>query len=161
MDQHSLRCIRRKTKILDDLARFDGNVSRLCGHYGISRDTYYRWKKQLELKGKTALVDSKPCPENPKLRTSKPIEEQIIHLRTTYHFGPQRIAWYLARYHDIKISASGVRGVLLRNGLGLLPKSAKKRSPGPHFKLYDKQEPGHTSEHCCVSHGHRKDYSKD
>ena len=61
MEQHSLRCIRRKTRILDDLERFDGNVSRLCGHYGISRDTFYRWKKQREANGNIALVDSKPC----------------------------------------------------------------------------------------------------
>jgi transposase InsO family protein len=142
LEQHSLRCIRRKTRILDDLERFDGKVSRLCGHYGISRDTFYRWKKQRETKGDIALVDSKPCPANPKLRTPQPIEDQI-HIRKTYHFGPQRIAWYLGRYHEIKISPSGVRGVLLRNGLGLLPSSAKKRSPGPHFKLYEQQVPGH------------------
>jgi hypothetical protein len=34
--------------------------------------------------------------------------EKVLHLRRTYHLGPIRIVWYLARYHDIKISDAGV-----------------------------------------------------
>ena len=33
---------------------------------------------------------------------------KIIHLRKTYHFGPQKISMYLKRYHDIQVSTSGV-----------------------------------------------------
>ena len=36
------------------------------------------------------------------------IVEKVLHLRKTYHLGPMRIVWYLARYHDIKISGAGV-----------------------------------------------------
>ena len=62
-------------------------------------------------------MNSEQCPENPKLRAPADIEEKIIHLRTTYHLGQLRIAWYLDRYHGIKISSTGVREVLLRHGL--------------------------------------------
>ncbi len=50
---------------------------------------------------------------------------------------------YLKRYHDLTIETIGVRGVLLRNGLNRLPRNTKKRSPGPHYQLYEKQVPGH------------------
>ena len=54
------------------------------------------------------LINSKPCPENPKLRTPLPIEEKILYPRRNYHFGQVRISGYLARYHDIKISGVGI-----------------------------------------------------
>ena len=50
---------------------------------------------------------------------------------------------YLERYHDIKISGSGVRWVLVRHGMNRLPRNTKRRSPGPHYKRYEKQVPGH------------------
>lgn len=51
-------------------------------------------------------------------------------------------SWYLARYHDIKVSSGGVRNVLLRNGLNRLPANQRKRSI-KEFKRYEKQVPGH------------------
>lgn len=64
--------IRRKLKVLNDLTRL-GNVSRLCRHYGISRQSYYDWKKAYEKMGEQGLINSKPCPENPRLRIVAPI----------------------------------------------------------------------------------------
>lgn len=58
-----------------------------------------------------------------------------------YHLGQQRISWYLARYHGIKISPAGVWHVLKRNGMNRLPRNAKKRTV--QTKQYEKQIPGH------------------
>ena len=69
-------------------------------------------------------------------------EKLIIYLRQNYHLGQQRISWYLERYHDIKVSSSGVYSVLCRNGLNRLPKNQRKRSM-KQFKRYEKQVPGH------------------
>ncbi len=143
MNKEALRDIKRKKKILTDLQRFDFNITRLCGYYGISRDTFYRWKKQLENDGEVALINSKPCPQNPKLRTPKHIEDMVIKIRKEHHLGPQRISWYLERYFEIKLSQAGVRKILVRNNLRLLPKNISRRSPGPKFKLYSQEIPGH------------------
>jgi transposase len=134
------RDIKRKLRILAEGGE-RGNVSHTCRRFGISRDTFYRWKREYAACGEAALVNSKPCPENPKLRTPADIEEKIIHLRTTYHLGQLRIAWYLDRYHGIKISSTGVRQVLLRHGLNRLPKNAKPRTV--QTTRYEKQVPGH------------------
>ena len=40
--------------------------------------------------------------------------EKIVWLRKHYHFGPAKIAMYLARYHDVTISISGVWRILKR-----------------------------------------------
>jgi hypothetical protein len=69
-------------------------------------------KRAYAAHGERGLINSKPCPKNPKLRTPLPIEEKILYLRRNYHFGQVRISWYLARYHDIKISSGGVYKVL-------------------------------------------------
>lgn len=134
--------IRKKLKVFK-YAEEIKNVSKTCRYFGISRDTYYRWQKSYRLHGEKGLIDSKPCPENPKLRIPKEIEEKILYIRKNYHFGQLRISWYLTRYHGIKVSENGVRSVLLRHGLNQLPKNSQKRSPGPEFKRYEKRVPGH------------------
>jgi transposase InsO family protein len=91
--------------------------------------------------GEKGLVNSKPCPENPKLRIPASVEEKILYLRKTYHFGSQRISWYLDRYHGIKVSDSGVYNVLKRHGMNRLPDRRKARVV-PSIR-YEKQVPGH------------------
>lgn len=138
----SKRDIKRKLAVLN-YAKETGNVIKACRHFGISKTIFYKWKAKYASEGEKGLINKKPCPENLKLRTPKYIEDLIVHLRATYHFGPARIAMYLSRYHQIKISSSGVRWVLVRLGMNRLPRNAKKRSPGPQIKRYEKQEPGH------------------
>jgi transposase InsO family protein len=134
------RDIKRKLRVLN-YAKDIGNISKACRYFGISRETFYLWKRAYERFGEKALINSKPCPENPKLRTPPEIEEKILHLRRKYHLGQLRISWYLQRYHGIKISSGGVYGVLKRNGLNRLPQNAKKRTV--LTKRYEKQVPGH------------------
>lgn len=141
MSPKELSDIRRKLKVLNH-GKENGNITMTCRYFGVSRETYYKWKRDYEARGEKALINSKPCPQNPKLRIPAHIEEKILHLRTTYHLGQQRIAWYLKRYHDIKVSPAGVWAVLKRNGLNKLPQNQRKRSM-EQFKRYEKQVPGH------------------
>jgi transposase InsO family protein len=140
MTQVEQRDISRKLRILNH-AKESGNVSRTCRSFGISRETFYQWKRAHERDGERALVNSKPCPQNPKLRTPVHIEEKILYLRRTYHLGQLRIAWYLQRYHDIKVSSGAVYNVLVRHGLNRLPRNAQKRTV--MWQRYEKQAPGH------------------
>jgi transposase InsO family protein len=133
--------VHHKLKILA-YAREHKNVSKTCRFFGISRESYYKWKRDYAREGEKALVNSKPCPQNPKIRVPKQVEELIIYLRTNYHLGQLRISWYLMRYHGIKVSNSGVYSVLKRNGLNRLPDNQRKRSM-VSFKRYEKQVPGH------------------
>lgn len=141
MSTKAQREINHKLRIFEHATK-NKNISFTCRYFGISRDTFYRWKKNYKDKGEQGLINSKPCPENPKLRIPLPIEEKILYLRKTYHFGQLRISWYLNRYHGIKISASGVYQVLKRNDLNRLPQNQRKRSI-PEIKRYEKQVPGH------------------
>lgn len=142
MNRQAERDIRRKTKVLEAV-KLSGNVSHTCRKYGISRDTYYRWKRQYETGGVEALVNSKPCPENSKIRVAKIIEDKILYVRREFGLGQQRISWYLQqRYYDLAVSSSGVCSVLKRHGINRLPPGSPKRSPNT-FKRYEKTVPGH------------------
>ena len=99
-------------------------------------------EKAYDSHGDDGLINSKPCPENPTLRVPKDIEEAILYVRNEFQLGPLRISWYLARYKNMIVSQSGVRGVLLRHGLNKLPRNTRKRSPAT-FKRYEKLVPGH------------------
>ena len=44
-------------------------------------------------------------------------------LRHDHHFGPGKISMYLARYHDVTISDSGVWRIVKRTDLNRLPAS--------------------------------------
>jgi transposase len=141
MDRQAQRDIRRKLNCLQ-FAQERGSNVLACRKFGVSKSSFYRWKAGYREKGEAGLINSKPCPENLRLRTPAPIEEKILHLRRRYHFGPDRIAWYLERYHQIKISGKGVYYVLKRHGMNRLPQNCRKRSI-PSYKRYEKQVPGH------------------
>ena len=99
------RDIRRKLRIIKHAEEI-GNVSKACRYFGISRSTYYVWKQRCAQLGEVGLINSKPCPENPTLRVAIEVEEKVLYLRKTYHLGPQRIFWYIQRYHkELKVSA--------------------------------------------------------
>ena len=66
------------------------NVSKVYRYLGISRRNYYQWKRAYGQQGEKTLINSKPCPQNLKLRIPQAIEDLILHLRTTYHMGQLR-----------------------------------------------------------------------
>jgi len=140
---HAQRDIRRKLAALRH-AQETRNVSKTCRFFGISRQALYEWKRAYQTGGETALINRKPgCPPGTSpLRTPPSIEEKILHLRRRYHFGPQRIAWYLERYHGITITGGGVYSVLCRHGMNRLPRNQRSRSI-PTYRRYEKQVPGH------------------
>ena len=131
---------RRKLMILE-YAAATGKVSEACRDFGIPRSSFYRWKKTLRVEGKRGLIRKKPIARSHPRQIPPEFVEKILHLRTKYHLGPQRIAWYLERYHGFKTSCSSVYRTLKRNGIGRLPRNVGRRAI--HTRRYAKQVPGH------------------
>ena len=65
---------------------------------------------------------------DPTRRIPEITVRKVLELRMTYHLGPQRIAWYMDRYHDTRISFSSVYRILVRNGVNRLPKQVGRRA---------------------------------
>ena len=141
MDTKSQHDITRKLKVLN-YALTHKNVAKTFLHLSIGRATFYRWKTAYFVKGELGLIDNRYCSDNLTLRVPKEFEEKIIHLSTTYHFGPLKISWCLKKFLDVNVSRTGCYGVLKRNGLSRLPENCRKCSM-PSFIRYEKKVPGH------------------
>jgi hypothetical protein len=99
------------------------------------------WRAEYLTNGDPGLLPKKTGPKSHPNRTPAADVEKVLYLRQTYHLGPIRIVWYLARYHAIGISNACVYRILRRHGLNRLPAKMGRRAV--HTKRYDKQVPGH------------------
>jgi len=134
---------RRRLAVLRHVEEVSGNVAMTCRYFGISRPTYYKWLRRYEVEGTDGLRDRSRRPHTSPRATQAEVVEKIIHLRKAYHFGPDKIAMYLKRYHDVAISKSGVWRILKRLGMGRLPASQRYKRHDRRWKRYEKQRPGH------------------
>ena len=106
------RRARHRLEILTHAEEVTGSIVATCRHFGISRNVFYRWQRRYEEFGFDGLKDRSKRPHHSPNATEAELVEKIIHLRQNYHFGPQKIAMYLARYHQVSISCSGVWRIL-------------------------------------------------
>ena len=91
----------------------------------------------------TDLRDRSSRPHFSPIATHTDVVGKIVYLRQHYHFGPRKISMYLARYHDITISTSGVWRILKRLELNRLPATQRYKPHDRRWKRYEKQLPGH------------------
>lgn len=131
----------RRKKIVLAFARNIGSDAKSYRYFEVPRSTFYRWKRAFEKEGEAGLVRKRPVARSHPRQLSPEVVEKVLHLRRTYHLGPQRITWYLERYHGVQTSCSTVYRTLIRNGMRRLPKHAGRRAI--HTRRYAKQVPGH------------------
>jgi transposase InsO family protein len=130
-------------KVLNRAEASTQTVARTCRHFGISRRTFYKWKKRYEMHGAAGLCDRPRTPHRSPRSTAPEVISKILYLRQHYHFGPRRIADYLKRFHNQSIAASSVHRILGRHGVQRLPANQKHRPHGQRWQRYEKPQPGH------------------
>ena len=140
MASYPVRIVKLKKLVLEWAAAF-GSVTKACAEWGVPRSTFYRWKEAYAEQGDAGLIRKKPVAKSHPRQLGPEVVEKILHLRQQYHFGPQRITWYLERYHGVTTSCSSVYRTLVRQGLSRLPRNAGRRAI--HTRRYAKQVPGH------------------
>jgi transposase len=142
-DREQQRKIRHRLAVLRHAEEVTGNVAATCRYYGISRQCFYKWRNRYEEFGEEGLRDGSSKPLRSPNATSTEIVGKIIYLRQNYHFGPQKISMYLARYHEVTVSPSSVWRILKRLDLNRLPASQRYKRHERRWKRYEKQLPGH------------------
>ena len=142
-EQQLARMAKRRLAILRHAEDITGNVALTCRYYGISRQIFYTWKRRYDAHGLDGLRDRSHRPHVSPGTTRTEVVGKIIYLRQHYHFGPAKIAMYLARYHDISISQSGVWRILKRLDLNRLPASQRYKRHDRRWRRYEKPLPGH------------------
>ena len=124
-------------------AAAEQNVARACRRFGISRKSFYKWKRRQAEHGDAGLCDRPRTPQRSPRATAREVVSKILYLRQHYHFGPARIAAYLHRFHRIEIAGSSVHRILQRHGMNRLPANQKHQPHGKRWQRYEKAQPGH------------------
>jgi transposase InsO family protein len=137
------RQVRRRLAVLRHVEEVTGNVAMTCRYFGISRQLYYVWLRRYRDEGVEGLRDRSRRPKVSPRATPVEVVEKILYLRQHYHFGPEKIAMYLHRYHDVAVSKSGVWRILKRLDLNRLPASQRHQRHDRRWKRYEKPLPGH------------------
>jgi hypothetical protein len=112
-----------------------GDVSKTRRYFNISREIFYQSRRSFQRHIKEDLVNSKPCPENPRLRIAPEIDERIISLGKDYDLAHLWISRILECYHPIKVSAGGLRGPQAE---WAEPSAQKRRETGSISSPYSK-----------------------
>jgi len=140
-----------------DYYRRCGNARKTCRYFGISAQTFYRWKKRFDPYDLTTLEEESRRPHRVCCpRTSEEVVEKVRQLRDQYpRWGKEKLA-VLLRREGIRISGSTVGRVMRRlraRGLLVEPESvrqaklARKRRRKPRYAVrkprdYPVQAPG-------------------
>ena len=97
-----------------DFYRCSRNVARTCRHFGISRQTFYRWQRRYDPYDLTTLEDRSHRPRRLRQPTwAFPLEEKVLGLRLQFpRWGKDKLAVLLHR-QQIAISTSMLGRILL------------------------------------------------
>jgi len=107
----------RYKKMVLEYARLIGSDAKSYRDFEVPKSTFYRWKHAFAAEGESGLIRKKPVARSHLRQLSSVAVDKILHLRRIYHLGPERIMWYLARYHGIETSCATVYRTLIRHDM--------------------------------------------
>ena len=136
------RLVRWRLKVLQ-FASEPRAIARACRRFGISRPTFYKWKKRHAEHGDAGLCDRPRTPLRSPSATPSEVVSKILYLRQNYHFGPRKIADYLRRFHQVSVAGATVHRILRKHGMNRLPANQKHVQHTKRWKRYEKPQPGH------------------
>jgi transposase InsO family protein len=115
------------------------NVSQLCGQFGISRKTGYKWLNRFRAGGHEALADQSRRPHHMPNRTPPAMEARIVQVREEHPaWGGPKIHAFLRRAGEpVPNSPNTVTAVLHRHGL-IDPSEKPKHTP---YQRFEREKP--------------------
>jgi putative transposase len=120
-----------------DFYRKTENVALTCRHFGISRQTFYRWQRRYQPLDLTSLEERSHCPHHRRQPTwSFLLERKVLQLRLQFpRWGKDKLA-VLLRQHGETVSTSMVGRILTRlKRRGQLVEAPRAAVPGSRRAL--------------------------
>ena len=106
----------RRARVLEHAK--ETNVSAACRTFGVSRTTFYRWQRRVEIGGLDALMPKgRRAPAMPNQTPAWVVDELLAEAVVRPTLGARRYAHDLGQ-RGFVISASGAQKILNRHGLG-------------------------------------------
>jgi len=111
-------------------------VAELCAELGISRQTFYKYKRRWEAEGPAGLAERSRRPRSSPGLIAAELEDEIVRLRKTLALdhGAQTIAYHLARTGWPVPAVSTIHRALVRRGLVVPAPQKRPRSAVRRFE---------------------------
>lgn len=119
-----------RIRMLSDYGSGNWSVTELCLRYGVSRDTFYEWRRRRDSGASDWFIDRSHAPLQCPHRTDPLLVETIVALRRKFpHMGPRKLRALLERQHPGSAwPAASTIGDLLKLA-GLVTPIKRRRRP--------------------------------
>jgi transposase-like protein len=130
----------------------DLNVSAFCHQYGISRQTFYQWRRRYRAEGLDGLEARSRAPKTSPKRISPETEDAIVALRKELSelgvdAGPGTIQWHLGRRGRPAPSEATIWRTLVRRGF-VVPEPSKR--PKSSYRRFEASAPNELWQADCI-----------
>lgn len=135
------------------LASPETKVSAFCREYGLSRETFYVWRRRYLAEGVDGLRQRSRVPRSNARRISVEVEEAIVGWRKELEslgldHGPSTIQWHLERGGDLAVpSVATIWRVLVRRGF-VTPEPRKR--PSSSYRRFEATAPNELWQADCI-----------
>jgi transposase InsO family protein len=136
------------------VASEDVNVSAFCREYGISRETFYFWRRRFQAAGVEGLEPRSRAPHTSPHRVGADVEDAIVELRKELvdrgvDAGADTIQWHLRRRKKLRAvpSVSTIWRVLGRRGF-VVPEPRKR--PKASYRRFQADAPNELWQADCI-----------
>ncbi len=128
-----------RREILEEPAMTGDSVTEVCARRGISRDTFYRYRRRFAAAGEAGLEPRTSAPIRSPNRMDPDLEELICRMRKEHpRWGARRISAELLRAGIAPPAVSTIHQALRRN---YLVADQPKKKPRKLMKRFERDEP--------------------
>lgn len=112
-------------------------ISDVCIAFGVSRETWYKWKRRYDAYGIDGLKDQSRKPHNIKnVKVTEELEKLVLELRLNNRFGPMRIRFRLKRKYGVSLGTKTIYNILKIHKLNILSVKLKRK-----YKRFEMKSP--------------------
>lgn len=129
--------IENRYRMIIEPERSGKSISDTCTVFGVSRQTWYKWKRRYNVYGIDGLKNQSKRPHNIKnVKVTKDLEKIILEMRLNNRFGPMRIRFRLKRKYGVNLGTKTIYNLLKRHDLNLLYIKLKRK-----YKRFEMKHP--------------------
>jgi transposase len=130
--------IENRYRMIIDPERSGKSISDTCTIFGVSRQTWYKWKRRrYNVYGIDGLKNQSKRPYNIKnVKVTKELEKIILELRLNNRLGPMRMRFRLKRKYGVNLGTKTIYNLLKRHNLNVLSVKIKRK-----YKRFEMKHP--------------------
>jgi transposase InsO family protein len=129
--------IENRYRMIIEPERSGKTISDVCIAFGVSRETWYKWKRRYDAYGIDGLKDQSRKPHNIKnVKVTEELEKIVLELRLNNRFGPMRIRFRLKRKYGVSLGTKTIYNILKIHKLNVLSVKLKRK-----YKRFEMKHP--------------------